>query len=155
MKGCFERGWIVFLSYVFIGGSIAQVIELGSFNGPFCDPDDGHFYHYECEPCDIAVNDFSIWMGGDCPNTLLQLLFNVLIGVPSFITMGLLFVLFISVTETAKNADLQYVLIGVSVLVIIRTLYYNLIAKRNIGRGLHRGLLSGCILLGFIHAAAY
>lgn len=145
--------WFFFLTILFVGGLAAEILVHVGFVTPFCHSGTSEFTP-KCEPCGLYLSVFAAIEVAECPNALIKWMLSAFISWPRGI-IAILTMIIYPVFELLSNINLRFAQITMPLLTITafaRTLQFNLFYKQNLIRGVHRGLITGCIALSSIMA---
>ena len=149
--------WIVFLAWIVIGGTIAEVLRWTEFVEPFCDLDGTDDINADCTPCKMHGSVFGVLETNGCPNALIEKMLEYGIGFPRFFVASLSILVYVLVEPLNQMARFlpAMVLLPLSLGVLFRTLFTNFVRHKNIKRGMHRGLLAGWLVLATVLAVQW
>lgn len=149
--------WVLFLSWIVIGGAIGEVLLWTGFVEGFCDPSGTSDVYEPCTPCRMHASVFGVLETNPCPNLLVQYMLYYGISWPRGIVISL--ALFVYVLVEILHSISQYlpaiILIPTSLAILLRTLFINFIKRKNVLRGIHRGLLATWLALATLSALSW
>ena len=146
--------WSLFVLYVFIGGCLAFAGGHLGFVGPYCEiASEASGIYPICQPCGLHFSIFGVIEITPCGNPVLEFLLTVGVVIPQLIIAILLLLIGPLVTALAIVSKYlpSIVLLLPLYFYIGRAIYFDLLKRENIWRGLHRIGLLGCCLLTVIY----
>lgn len=149
--------WIVFLAWIVIGGILGAILEWIGFVEPFCDLEGTSDTYPECTPCKMHGSVFGALVTNNCPNILIEKMLEYGIGFPRVFVSALSILVYVLVEPLNQVSRILpvFVLLPASIAVLFRTLFVNFFSRKNISRGIHRGLLAGWLVLATLLAVQW
>lgn len=146
--------WIVFLGWIVIGGILSEILQLTGFVGSHCDMNGISDVYPPCTPCQMHHTTFGVFITNDCPNVLTKNMLEYGIAFPRLFVASLSLLIYVLADFLYQIAHFLpvVILIPAAMMVLLRTLFVNFVQRKNIERGLHRGLLAGWLLLATLLA---
>lgn len=143
-------GWTAFLAYVFAGGAIAQIMMLTGAVGPYCTSDVRFQDIYPaCEPCQLYKSVFGALNVTACPDALRFIVLSYGVAWPHacVVMIALLIHPLAAVLREISPWAPAIALLSITLAMLARTIFFNLISAPSVARAIHRSLLIGCLLL--------
>ena len=149
--------WIAFLTWVVIGGVIGEILQWTEFVEPYCDENVNDPIYPTCTPCQMHIETFGVFNVNNCPNALLKNTLDYAIALPRFFVavLSLFVYVLVDLLYQVSRYLPAIILIPAVSIVLLRTLFTNFIQRKDIERGLHRGLLAGWLILATLLAVQW